>query len=315
MIITFMLIMATAVFLMKSAAACKNQHDLILKKFIYDNTERSFYLHLPSNYEGSKKLPLILVLHGGGNRGDGKTPAKWLNFNLLADSNNFIVVYPNGIGGIWNDGRGVTYNGASDTTINDVGFIAELINHLVETYNADAKKVYVTGLSNGGMMTLRLGCELSSKITAIAPVIANFPQNTFGKCRPDTALPVLIINGTEDPLVPWKGGYVKFFRRKMGKVVSTKKTVQFWVSHNKCNETPIVENLPDKDKQDNSTVTVYTYDNDKNGCKVVLYSVNGGGHTLPGSNMPDRPYIFGIKNNDINGPKVIWEFFNEHSKK
>lgn len=307
----FQLFITLILFLQSGFSYSQSSPGLIKREIMSIGLKRSYYLHLPENYNNNdEKLPVLFVLHGGGNRGDGKTLANRLNFNSLADSSNFIAVYPNGIDGIWNDGRGITFEGPGDTTINDVGFISDLIDQLINNYNADAGRIYVTGLSNGGMMTLRLGCELSSKIAAIAPVIANFPRSIFNKCHPKAPVPILIMNGTNDPLVPWNGGYVKFFRRKMGKVVSTKETVQFWVRHNQCDTIPIVQNLPDTDKDDQSSVVVTTYPNKKYGAEVVLYTIKGGGHTLPGSNMPDRPFLLGRKNNDIVGEKVILKFFN-----
>ena len=153
---------------------------LQLLRIDVDGVERSYYLHLPPAYKSSLKLPLVLVLHGGG-KGDGLTPAKHLGFTSLADSNNFIVVYPNGIDGYWRDGRGYTHRGKRDTSVDDVGFISKLIDHLVRENKTDPKRVYVTGISNGGMMTLRPGCELSSKLAAIAPIAASIPKNIMSR--------------------------------------------------------------------------------------------------------------------------------------
>ena len=122
------------------------------------------------------------------------------------------------------------------------------------------------------------------------------------------------MNGTDDPLVPYNGGYVHFFRKKMGEVVSTTETISFWVKHNRCDAVPNVEKLPDHDPGDHSTVTVTSYADPKNEHEVVLYTIVGGGHTLPGSDIPDRPRILGQKNNDIDGARVIWEFFKRHSR-
>lgn len=284
-----------------------------LKYIVVDGVRRTYYIHFPPVHESSSQLPLVLVLHGGG-KGDGLTPAKYLGFTSLADSQGFVVAYPNGIDSYWRDGRGYTHRGESDTTVDDVGFISQLIDHLVREHNLDPKRVYVTGMSNGGMMTLRLGCELSAKLAAIAPVVANIPKNIITNCRPTRPLPVLVMNGTDDPLVPYNGGYVHFFRKKMGEVVSTSETVSFWVKHNGCNSTPRMRDLPNRNRRDHSRVKVATYVKPNNGCEVVLYTIQGGGHTMPGSNMPDRPRILGHKNDDIDGAKEIWEFFKRHTR-
>ena len=288
--------------------------DLMLNRLNFDGLERSYYLHLPSNFESAGKLPIVLILHGGG-RDDGDDVAKRLDYNRIADRDNFIAVYPNGVDAQWNDGRRKTFRkGRSDIWADDVGFLSALIDHLIHEYKGNPRRVYLTGLSNGGMMTLRLGCEISSKLAAIAPVIANIPKNIIGKCKPDSPLPLLLMNGTEDPLVPWNGGHVTLLRRKMGEVVSTEETIQFWAKHNRCNASPTIKRLPDRNRWDRSTVKVTTYGNRKSGCEVILYAIEGGGHTLPGSNIPNRPRLLGYKNNDIVGTEVIWGFLRRHSK-
>ena len=279
-----------------------------------DGVERTYYLHLPPIYESAAMLPVVLILHGGG-RADGDEVAARLGYDEIADSERFIAVYPNGVDAQWNDGRGSTFRNTEDgPNVDDVGFIAALIDEMVRAYKGDSSRIYVTGVSNGGMMALRLGCELGSRLAAIAPVIANIPKNIIEGCLPDSPLPVLVMNGTDDPIIPWEGGPVTLFGREMGEVVSTEETVGFWVARNQCDPTPEVSALPDTDTADQSTVTVSTYGNPTNGNEVVLYTIEGGGHSFPGSNVPDRPRIVGIKNNDINGSEVIWEFFQKHAK-
>jgi polyhydroxybutyrate depolymerase len=119
------------------------------------------------------------------------------------------------------------------------------------------------------------------------------------------------MNGTEDPLVPWDGGKVKFLWKEMGEVVSTENSVRFWVEHNKCFEDPVTEILPDVDDEDESRVKKITYKNKETNLEVVLYAIVGGGHNIPGGNTPDLSLFIGSKNNDINAAEVIWEFFKK----
>lgn len=286
---------------------------LELQSIAVDGVQRTYYIHFPSGNKSRSKLPLVLVLHGGG-KGDGLKAAERTGFTSLADKNSFIVVYPNGIDAYWRDGRGYSHRGKGDDSVDDVGFLSKLIDHLVQDSKADPKRVYVTGNSNGGMMALRLGCEITSKLAAIAPVIANIPKKIIGACQPKHPLPVLLMNGTDDPLVPYEGGYVHFRRKKMGEVVSTDETIAFWVKNNHCNTKAKVVKLPDHDPRDHSTVTVSTYSGPTTQSEVVLYAIVGGGHTLPGSNAPDAPRLVGRKNNDIDSAAVIWEFFSRHSR-
>jgi polyhydroxybutyrate depolymerase len=305
-----------------SLTACANKQrsnspertGLRLGTIEFDGRERSYYLHLPANDHSVGRLPVVFVLHGGG-RADGDEVASRTGFNSIADREGFIAVYPNGVDARWNDGRGKTFRSAGDNTdIDDVGYIAELVERIIRDYKGDPSRVYATGLSNGGMMTLRLGCEISDKLAAIAPVIANIPMNILGNCKPDSPLPVLLMNGTDDPLVPWQGGAVHFFRKTMGAVTSTAETVAFWTAHNQCNPAPTIELLADRDSKDHSRVEVSAYSQCANHSEVILYSIIGGGHSFPGGNIPDRPFILGNKNNDINAAEVIWGFFKEHER-
>jgi polyhydroxybutyrate depolymerase len=278
----------------------------------HDGLERSYYLHLPPTYETNTVLPVVLVLHSAGG-GDGLVPAKDLGFTALADGNDFIMVYPNGIDGVWRAGAASRLRGRSDDTVDDVGFISELVDHLIREQKADPDRVYVTGQSNGGMMTLRVGCEMASKLRAIAPFVASFPKDVCDTCRPDAQLSVLLMNGTADRLVPWNGIQGQRFGRETSGIVSTAETVEFWVEYNQCD---LAENeiaLPDTDTTDGSTVTLTRYANETTDVEVLLYTVEGGGHSLPGS-ATNGSLIRGNKNNDIDGAAAIWDFFKQHSR-
>ena len=297
-----------------SSSLLMGEDELVLKTIKHNGIERKFYLHLPINFDEMNALPVVLILHGGG-KADGKDLAKRTHYIEIADRENFIAVFPNGIDAQWNDGRGKTFRrNKGNENIDDVGFISSLIDHLIDNYKGDSKRVYVTGLSNGGMMTFRLGCEIASQLTAIAPVIANIPERIVHGCNPDNPLPVLIMNGTEDPLVPWNGGQVKFLWKKMGRVLSTESSVRFWVEHNKCFEKPVTQTLPDKDEDDDSRVRAVTYGKKDNTVEVILYAIENGGHNFPGSKAPDLKLLLGNKNMDIGGSKIIWEFFKKHKK-
>ena len=275
-----------------------------------DGLERTYYLHLPTHYKKAKTLPLLLFLHGGGQ--NIKKMARSSQLNKLADQYNFIVAYPVGINKRWKDGRGETYGGKSQENVDDIKFIEKLIAELIRTHNVNAQKVYVTGISNGGLMTLRLGCDLSQKLSAIAAVIANIPKKYIGQCKPKKTLPLLLMNGTSDPIVPYYGGEMKFFKKRMGKVVSTDRTIVFWREHNRCNKIPIITQLPDVNKRDKSSIKVSTYKGCKHNATVKLYTIQGGGHTMPGKKGFNMPKIVGQKNRDIEGLEVLIDFLLKH---
>lgn len=273
--------------------------------------QREYYIYNPRNNAGGARLPLVMFLHGGG-KADGDEVAERLKMEALAEREQFLLVYPNGIGSQWNDGRGMTFGKSGDPLVDDVRFISELIDHLVRTYRADPRRVYVSGASNGGMMTLRLANELPHKIRAAAAIIANIPVNIVDSSRTGAAVPMLIMNGTDDPMVPYEGGQVTVLGKKYGAIVSTAETVNTWVRRNGCNNAPRVEQLPNKDRRDRSTVEVHHYSGGRRGSEVILYKINGGGHTIPGTGKGRRYPLVGVQNMDIYAPEVLWQFFERH---
>lgn len=281
----------------------------------HDGLERSYYLRLPTDFGEDEMLPVVFALHGGG-RSDGKDLATRLNFSTLADKDRFIVVYPSGSGNQWNDGRGQSSRKTRfNKDVDDVGFLSTLIDHIVSEYHADASRVYFTGPSNGGMMSFRIGCELTHKVAAIAPIIANIPSNIAETKSPTTELPVLIMNGTEDSFMPWKGGEVTVFRKKHGRVISTKETVAYWSRHNGLSDHVGTRDLPDVDANDGSTVRITRFGEANAEAPVVLYEIRGGGHAIPG--MRPRPALkrlLGNVNQDFSTTEVVWSFFKEFQR-
>jgi polyhydroxybutyrate depolymerase len=174
----------------------------------------------------------------------------------------------------------------------------------------------VTGISNGAIMSYRLACELSDKITAIAPVDGNIPILLFPECSPSKPVSVLAINNTDDPLVPFQGGeiYGKLHRIKLGKVLSVDESIGFWVNRNRCSITPVVDEEPDRDPKDGTRVTRVQYINDFDGTEVILYAVDGGGHTWPGGVQYLPARVIGKTCRDFDANEVIWSFFKKHSR-
>jgi polyhydroxybutyrate depolymerase len=239
-------------------------------------------------------------------------------FNKMSDQDGFIIVYPDGIELNWNDGRmdEEANDRAHRDNIDDVSFISALIDSMIQNYNINPKRVYVTGISNGAIMSYRLACELSHKITAIAPVDGNIPTMIFTDCSPSRAVSVLAINNTDDPLVPFQGGeiYGQFHRIKLGKVLSVDESIGFWVTRNRCSVTPAVNDEPDLDPKDGTRVTRKQYVNGIEGTEVILYAVDGGGHTWPGGVQYLPAWIIGKTCRDFDACEVIWSFFKKHSR-
>lgn len=281
-----------------------------LYNFIHKGLKRTYLLYVPAGLDTSKSIPLLIVLHGGHGTGKRMIDLTRGGFNTLANQENFIVVYPNGIGRNWNDGR-PSYK-AHNRNIDDVGFISAMIDEIVKTQNADPKRIYVTGMSNGAMMSQRLAIELSDKIAAAAPVCGNI--STDLKSTPKYAVAMMMINGTADPLVPYEGGDVHFLKKKLGKVTSTNESVMFWVQNNKINTSPIVTELPDINASDNCYVRKTTFGTSSDAGEVVLITIEGGGHTWAGGWQYLNEKWIGKTCRDVDACQMIWDFFKKHSK-
>ena len=198
---------------------------------------RSYYIRYPKSDDAKSSFPLIIVLHGGG-RDNGNKIAKMTGFDEMSDKEGFISVFPNGVKNKWHDGRLPKRKQKKYIKLeeNDITFLTHLIDELITHEQVNPDRVYMTGLSNGGMMTIRMACEISEKLAAVAAIIANMPLDIVEQCKPKTKLSFLLMNGTEDPLVPWKGGEVKAFAKKRGKVISTEQTLDFWLKYNICED-------------------------------------------------------------------------------
>jgi polyhydroxybutyrate depolymerase len=265
--------------------------------------ERTYLLHLPPVYDGNRSLPLVIVLHGGGGNAEGAV--RMTGFSKKADKEGFVVVYPNGSGRLktrlltWNSGNCCGY--AMDSDMDDVGFIRGLIDELVKTRAIDPNRVYVTGMSNGGMMAYRLGCELSEKIAAIAPVAGAL---NIENCQPANPVSVIIFHGTADEHVLYNGGEpIKKVDRHARVDKSVSYAVSFWVKHDACSDTP--------KRSEKGSIRTEIYDGGKDGAEVVLYTVNGGGHAWPGG----EAYLLGAEpTKEISATDLMWDFFVRHPK-
>ena len=207
----------------------------------FDGVARNFIVYLPSGYNNSGKMPLIFAIHGGSGTPEGMINIA--NFKTIADRDKVVLVYPEGVQKNWNDGRPTAPN---QLGINDVGFFNQMCDYMINNYSVDAKKIYATGISNGGFMSTRLGCELSNRIAAIAVNAATIEATTIApNCKPNRPVPALYIHGTTDPLVPFLGGQITAGGTAGGTILSHFQAIDKWVTINGCNPTPTVTDLPD----------------------------------------------------------------------
>ena len=158
----------------------------------YQNTARSFLVHLPPGFTNAQHLPVVFSLHGLGS--DGPQQEFYSRMSETSDANNFVVCYPNGIGNSWNSGFQFPYNSSPD----DVGFVSKIIDTLSALYNIDLSRVYACGMSNGGFQSYRLACDLENRIAAIASVTGCISELTALNCVLSRKIPVLHIHGTAE---------------------------------------------------------------------------------------------------------------------
>jgi len=274
-----------------------------------DGTLRSFIVYLPAGYNNAGLMPLIFVIHGGSGTPEGML--RLADFRGIADRDDVVLVYPAGIQKSWNDGRPTA---ANELGIDDVSFFDQLIDYMVANYSIDESMVYATGISNGGFMTSRLGCQLSNRIAAIAVVAATMDAEIIAPgCNPENPVPAIYIHGTADPLVPFTGGEMTANGTAGGTILSHFQVIDKWVSLNKCNTTPLITDLYDL-VNDGTTVRQRTYAAGTNGSEVVSYVVLNGGHTWPQGYQYLSELIIGKTNQDMNAGEVIRQFFKRYKR-
>jgi polyhydroxybutyrate depolymerase len=267
---------------------------------------RTYRVYVPKGL--SKGAPLVLVMHGAGENGAQMRIETGYGFERLADRNGFAVVYPNAYQGYWN-ACGIVGGGDADgLETDDVGFLVALADKLIADFGVDRARVFATGSSRGGFMAFRLALEAPSRFRAVAAVSANVQTPDNFKCKPSGhgTSSVMIMNGTEDPLVPFDGGEVKLFGLfyRNGTVRSSRESGQYFADLNniagppETNETQVADGVH---------VEQVLWRNDSK-VEVELVAIHGGGHGIP---QPYRrhPRLLGPSPKEPNGPEVIWAFF------
>ena len=267
--------------------------------------QRSAIVHVPPRYARGVPMPVVLAFHGGGANADNMV--RFSGLDDKADEAGFIAVYPSGTGRLQ---RMLTFNGgnccgqAAATGVDDVEFTRRLLDELAAVVTIDPKRVFATGMSNGGIMAYRLASELSDRIAAIAPV--GGPMGTKG-CRPGRPVSVIHFHGTDDAFAPFQGGRGRGLSGTI--FFSVDHSLAAWVEADGCDPTPVTMRLRDT-TDDGTTVTRTTYGQGKDGAEVVLIAIEGGGHTWPG--REPRLGSLGKSTRDISANDLMWDFFQRH---
>jgi polyhydroxybutyrate depolymerase len=248
---------------------------------------------------GDGPRPTVLVLHGA--LGTGAMTMRSTGFAEAAARHGFTAVYPDGIGRRWNDGR----TDGRGSTVDDVGFIRALAKRLVADRVARPDALYIAGISNGGMMSLAMMCMAPDLFAGVGTIIASLPAGV-GPCA-YKPMPVVMINGTADPMVPYRGGAVGF-RGERGLVRSVDETLSTFAKVDGCREPSAPQPLARRDASATTSVMRIEWQGCAVGTSVVAYRVDGGGHTLPG-----RPgllgWALGPTNEDFSGADAILDVF------
>lgn len=258
--------------------------------------ERLYRIYIPETYpDATAPLPLVLMLHGATGTAEGIEAIT--NFNELADREGFVVVYPEGVDLAWRDDR------EPNDPIDDVAFIATLIDDMTTRLNIDPARVYATGFSAGGMMAFRLACELQDKITAVGVIATTLPRYLSDNCQNVAPIPILVIHGTNDPIVFWEGsiGYM-----------SLVETLNFWVERNQCDPAVGVTGELDAVPDDITAVRLIQFNACADGTEVSVYSVLGGGHTYPGHTIIAPGRDLGTTSQEFDANEALWQFFSRH---
>lgn len=262
---------------------------------------RTYIVKLPNGYyeEANRLFPIVIALHGTG--GSAKQMESSYGLDEEANRKGFVVVYPDGVRsdgplGIRTWNAGMCCDFAMENNVDDVAFMDKLIDQLVTDYRIDDRRIYVTGMSNGGMMAYRLACELSPRIAAIAPVSSTMMT---AQCDPGRAIPILHIHSILDKKIPYSGGV------GIGGYIfsSVDSVLNIWVGKNRC-VGPAYE-------EDNGRVVAKSWSNCDGGAVIESLLTYDGGHSWPGGQKParwaDPPSAY------VNASELMFEFFQRFS--
>ena len=271
--------------------------------------KRSYRLHIPPGYEPERPMPLVISLHGAFS--SAKQMERRTGLNRIADRENFLVLYPNGIGRFgflqhWNAGH--CCGKAFKDGIDDVGFISAAVEHISERVNVDCGRIYLIGYSNGGMMAHRLAAEKSSDFAAVAVVAGTISSRADDRSpwrrisSPQVPVPILIIHGQKDDYIPYEGGKATG-RKSTHTFYSVKETTDFWVRNNNCMDFDEIFYF-------NRLIRKRIWFDESGKPMVVQYALSGWGHDWPGpSNYKSDSPLTGF-----DCAEVIWEFFRLYHK-
>ena len=253
----------------------------------HDGLDRFYYVYRPSNLDSNKSIPILFALHGYGS--SASRHLSYTNYFSIADTNNFIVIFPQGttttiLSSHWNVG-----GWTSSSTVKDIEFIDTIINLIKDKIQIDETRIYSSGMSNGGYMSYHLACNLSERFAAIASITGSMTNETFNNCSPSHPIPVLQIHGLLDIVVPYAGNSGS---------KSIPDVIDYWVNFNSCNIEP---NKVIKYSNDLDLIIYDTYKNCLNNVDVKLILHPQMGHTWPSLNEYN-----------VSASNEVWDFVSRY---
>jgi polyhydroxybutyrate depolymerase len=270
-------------------------------------TARAWFVYAPPSYDSAKPMPVVVLLHG--RPSNATSMAFMTRMNDVADKKGFIVVYPEGVNNEWNAFYDLTRQ-RSLAPQDDIKFLRELLADLSQDLNIDRRRTYVGGYSNGGFMTYRLACSMADTFAGFAAVDAGLYTVLKDKCRGGVATPILIMNGTADPSIPYTGVEVESGDGQKTRVsLSVPETVAWFINRNDCSMVGVTTTFPPRGQSPGTQALRFAAKDCKK-APVIFWRIDGGGHTWPGVGGPTPDSDFGLTNMDINAGEVIWEFFS-----
>lgn len=267
-----------------------------------DGLSRTYLIYRPPALTRAAAVPLVVMLHGG--YGSGKQAERQYNWDATADTGHFVVLFPDGVRRSWN--AGTCCGTASSENVDDVGFLTALIAQTILQEHIDPRRIYVTGMSNGALMTYRLACESSIPLAAIGPVAGTFAQ----PCRTPHRTSVIAIHGLDDTSIPYNGGLG--LQTHDVTFPSVQSTIAWWRAHDGCDRAIVTTAAP---------ITMY-----RSKCPddrdVELRTITGAGHQWPGSRPLTQAEAFvaaritgrlpAPSSTAMDATAVLWAFFSSH---
>jgi polyhydroxybutyrate depolymerase len=302
----FLLGISGMLMLMAAVSASGTTDELVHMHF--GDRDRTYRIHVPALL--GTRVALVVALHGGG--GTAAATVKMTGFDAEADRERFIVIYPNGtdhprplmnlVGKpgflTWNAGNCCGY--ALENHVDDVGFIRAAVKQVENRYPIDPKRIYATGISNGGMMAYTMACEASDMFAAVGIVSGIIADPS---CKPSQPVSVIHFHGSADQNIPINGGVGSkaFIKDKRPPVQDS---IDFWVQADGCNTKPQESNAPGLD--------IKSYDGCRANTAVIYYIIQDGGHSWPGGDRLSA--LLDPPSQAISATDVMWRFFAAHPK-